>query len=319
MPDPKQPNDLKKQISEPKNVSRRNLLKTLAAGGGAVAITTMLPGKWIKPIARIGVLPAHAQCSVPVHGEMTWDDTYIGQDVEWTVPNCVYSITVLAVGASGGTVNTTRGSVAGGLGGRVNTTLAVNPGQVLSILVGEAGGDIAISDTTGASGGSSGTIYSGGDGGDDGSATPGRAGAGGGGGSFVRLDGNILVAGAGGGGGSGVDLTSSGGGGGADTGQDGGGNNPGLGGTQVSGGSGGNSGTGTPGSAGSQGNGGDGGYNNDTGGGGGGGGYYGGGGGAGGGSQGGGGGGGSNHPADGGATTSERGVNTGDGYVTITW
>ena len=42
-------------------VSRRRLLKALAAAGGAVTASTILPGKWSKPIVEMGALPAHAQ------------------------------------------------------------------------------------------------------------------------------------------------------------------------------------------------------------------------------------------------------------------
>jgi hypothetical protein len=42
-------------------VSRRRLLKALVAAGGAATASTMLPGKWSKPIVEMGVLPVHAQ------------------------------------------------------------------------------------------------------------------------------------------------------------------------------------------------------------------------------------------------------------------
>jgi hypothetical protein len=45
------------------DAGRRKLLKVAAAAGGAVAATTMLPGSWVKPVAKLGVLPAHAQVS----------------------------------------------------------------------------------------------------------------------------------------------------------------------------------------------------------------------------------------------------------------
>ena len=46
-----------------KTVSRRQLLKTLIAAGGAVTASTLLPGEWAEPVVEIGVLPAHAQAS----------------------------------------------------------------------------------------------------------------------------------------------------------------------------------------------------------------------------------------------------------------
>lgn len=50
--------------SEPRDgVSRRRLLKIAVAAGGAVAASTVLPGRWMKPVANLGYLPAHAQVS----------------------------------------------------------------------------------------------------------------------------------------------------------------------------------------------------------------------------------------------------------------
>ncbi len=47
-------------------MSRRTLLKIIAAAGGSMAASAMLPGKWVKPVMRAGVLPVHAQTSSPV-------------------------------------------------------------------------------------------------------------------------------------------------------------------------------------------------------------------------------------------------------------
>jgi hypothetical protein len=47
-------------------LGRRQLLKALAAGGGAVAGAALLPGQWAKPVVEVGVLPAHAQTSGPL-------------------------------------------------------------------------------------------------------------------------------------------------------------------------------------------------------------------------------------------------------------
>jgi Mg-chelatase subunit ChlD len=44
-------------------MGRRKLLKALAAGGGAIAVTAIVPGKWAKPVIEAGLLPAHAQAS----------------------------------------------------------------------------------------------------------------------------------------------------------------------------------------------------------------------------------------------------------------
>lgn len=47
---------------ETKKISRRNALKILAAAAGATTLAN-LPGQWMKPVLRAGVLPAHAQTS----------------------------------------------------------------------------------------------------------------------------------------------------------------------------------------------------------------------------------------------------------------
>ena len=47
--------------TNPKMVSRRQLIKALAATGGVVAASALVPGKWSKPTVGVGVLPAHAQ------------------------------------------------------------------------------------------------------------------------------------------------------------------------------------------------------------------------------------------------------------------
>jgi hypothetical protein len=46
-----------------KTLGRRELLKALAAAGGAVTASSLLPGEWAKPVVEVGVLPAHAQVS----------------------------------------------------------------------------------------------------------------------------------------------------------------------------------------------------------------------------------------------------------------
>jgi hypothetical protein len=49
---------------EPQALSRRELLKILAAAGGAVGAAAFVPAKWSKPLVEAGVLPAHAQGTI---------------------------------------------------------------------------------------------------------------------------------------------------------------------------------------------------------------------------------------------------------------
>lgn len=56
------------------NGARRRLLKSLVAGGGAVAMGKTLPESWTRPMVEAVVLPAHAQTS-PV----SFDGLYVAQ------------------------------------------------------------------------------------------------------------------------------------------------------------------------------------------------------------------------------------------------
>ena len=53
-------------MAEPKlTKSRRKLLKSIALGGGAIAVGKTLPQSWTRPVVESVMLPAHAQASVP--------------------------------------------------------------------------------------------------------------------------------------------------------------------------------------------------------------------------------------------------------------
>ena len=100
---------------------------------------------------------AHAAisaASTPESATFTSDGT-------WTVPDGLTSVVVTATGGSGGT--TSACTVATGLGAAATATLAVAPGQVLTIRPGGAGsGHVAGSSSVGASGGPGGVGTGGG-------------------------------------------------------------------------------------------------------------------------------------------------------------
>jgi hypothetical protein len=56
-------------------VTRKQFLRALLAGGGALAVAVIPPGKWLKPILRVGVLPAHTQTSDPATSTPTRTST----------------------------------------------------------------------------------------------------------------------------------------------------------------------------------------------------------------------------------------------------
>jgi len=46
-----------------KKLGRRDLLKLMTAGAGALTVSAFLPKKWAKPVVDVGVSPAHAAAS----------------------------------------------------------------------------------------------------------------------------------------------------------------------------------------------------------------------------------------------------------------
>jgi len=57
--------------NERSSLSRRELLKVLAASSGALTLGAFLPQKWVKPVIQAGVVPAHAQGTCPYVAEIT--------------------------------------------------------------------------------------------------------------------------------------------------------------------------------------------------------------------------------------------------------
>lgn len=61
-------------MSGSSNNSRRKLLKSIAAGSGAVVAGRTLPDSWSRPVVDSIVLPAHAQTSARIYGGLQVTD-----------------------------------------------------------------------------------------------------------------------------------------------------------------------------------------------------------------------------------------------------
>ncbi len=59
-----------------KKITRRDMLKVMLAGGGGIAASAFLPGKWLKPFVTTGVLPVHAATSTPFCDSGKWWGNY---------------------------------------------------------------------------------------------------------------------------------------------------------------------------------------------------------------------------------------------------
>jgi hypothetical protein len=113
------------------------VLKTIGAAASGAAITTLMPGRWIKPIIRVGLLPAHAQTSASA----TYEYSATAQSIQnLNVPNGVIRITIEVWGAQGGggsSYNYFHST--GGRGGYASGELSVSSGDILFMAVGFSG------------------------------------------------------------------------------------------------------------------------------------------------------------------------------------
>ena len=99
--------------------SRRKLLKSIAAGSGAVIAGKSLPENWTKPVVDSVVLPVHAQTSQFVFSQTLgydfFTDEVVPPSVNNQIPDLDFTFTVgSAVPAGDGTV--TISNLAGDLG-----------------------------------------------------------------------------------------------------------------------------------------------------------------------------------------------------------
>lgn len=112
--------------------NRRRLLKALAVSGGAIAVTTIVPGEWVRPVIEVGSLPAHAQTS---GGSLSvsFNPASVGE----LSPS---DATIARIGGPLG-AETYPLSYAGGMTGPADVSFA--DGQTSEVVIVTAGGDAA--------------------------------------------------------------------------------------------------------------------------------------------------------------------------------
>lgn len=154
--------------------------------------------------AALLAIPATLISAAPAHAAEPGSATFTSSAAtEWIVPAGVREVVVTALGGSGGNASGQHGG-AGGLGASVESVLAVEPGDVLTVWAGAAGANAGGGRTESGAGGAGYTV--GGNGATSGGSLS-RPGAGGGGSSAVSVDGiaAVIAGGGGGGGGRGAD------------------------------------------------------------------------------------------------------------------
>jgi hypothetical protein len=198
-------------LLEVRRMTRFSLIARMLRVGGPVALGSSLCAGLL--VASVGTASATATTATATFG-------YTGSTTTFTVPAGVSQLTLSMLGAEGGRggADAAGPSPAGGYQGVVSGTMAVTPGQVLTIAVGQGGatgasnthGSDTSNYTSGAAVGGTnplGATYAGGNGGVAGWQGESGDGAGGGAATVITTDGDTIVAGgAGGAGGSGQFL-----------------------------------------------------------------------------------------------------------------
>jgi hypothetical protein len=152
--------------------------------------------------AALLAVPTALIATAPAHAAEPGSETFTSATAtDWTVPAGVREVTITAVGGSGGNASGEHGGT-GGLGALVESVLTVEPGDVLTIWAGQAGGNAGGGRDNSGAGGAG--FTAGGNGANSGANA--RPGAGGGGASAVELNDTLEVVAGGGGGGGGRGL-----------------------------------------------------------------------------------------------------------------
>jgi len=159
------------------------------------------------------VLSSIQVVSTPMAESVTSTYNYTGGTQTFTVPSAVLSLSLSVRGGAGGVGGTDgyTGGTAGTFVGVVSGTIAVTPGQVITIYVGSGGsnGSGCVANSGGGAGGLNPlTGYDGGTGGNAGGTGCSGGGGGGGAATVVSIAGNTVVAGGGGGSGGGNNIRS---------------------------------------------------------------------------------------------------------------
>lgn len=150
--------------------------------------------------AALLAVPTALIATAPAHAAEPGSETFTSATAtDWIVPAGVREVTITAVGGSGGNAAGQHAGT-GGLGASVESVRTVEPGDVLTIWAGQAGGNAGGDRLTSGAGGAG--FTAGGNGGYSGGSLS-RPGAGGGGSSAVSVDGTVAVIAGGGGGGGG--------------------------------------------------------------------------------------------------------------------
>ena len=169
-------------------------------------------GDWVRANTAYVKTPSQSVTVSQAVGPQTTTYNSVGTNT-FTVPAGVTSIqlTVIGGGGGGGGADAQPGS-AGRAGARVSGTLAVTPGQILTVSVGSGGGggSSVAGSAPGGPGGTNSLGYSGGSGSAAGGSGSSGGGGGGGAASAVLVNGSPTVVAAGGGGGGGGGLDSGG-------------------------------------------------------------------------------------------------------------
>jgi hypothetical protein len=172
------------------NFQATNFLATTVTVANTTIANLTVPLINGNPTMSISTTGLNIQASATSPPPTTVSYAYTGADQTFTVPAGVYSINITTMYGAGGGVNTSGTYSTPGKGGSVSGTLAVTPGETLTIMVGAGGGNTP----------SATTLYGGGAAGNG----TGQNGTNGGGRTAIRRAGVDVVTAGGGGGGAAI-------------------------------------------------------------------------------------------------------------------